>query len=165
MELGAEDYLVKPFTTSELFKAIDIRLSKHRSVENRIKLQIETIENQLENRISELNIQDENQKTVIYDIFVINNKVVGQLNEKEAQFMHEVLRSIETNTALQDIAKQLSEELQKEGTFIEQRRVLIDFKHKIPKEFTLLNSLTAFQLKFNQTYPNFTSHLFIQFPQ
>jgi DNA-binding NarL/FixJ family response regulator len=165
MELGADDYLIKPFTISELFRAIETRLSKHRSVEKRIKLQIENIENELENRISELKMQIENQKTVIDDISTINNEVVGQLNEKEAQLMQEALRSIETNTALQDIAKQLSEELQKEGISKEQRRILIDLKHKILKKSTLLNSLTAFQLKFNQTYPNFTSHLFIQFPQ
>ena len=165
MELGADDYLIKPFTISELFKAIDIRLSKHRSVEKRIKSQIEKIENELENRILELKMQIENQKTVIDDISTINVEVVGQLNEKEAQLMQEALRSIETNIALQDIAKQLSEELQKKGTSEEQRRLLADLRHKILKKSALLNSLTAFQLKFNQTYPNFTSRLFMQFPQ
>lgn len=165
MELGADDYLIKPFTISELFKAIDIRLSKHRSVENRIKSQIEKIENELENRIYELKIQIENQKNVIEDISTLNVEVVGQLKEKEAQLMHEALRSIETNIALQDIAKQLSEELQKKGTSEEQRRLLSDLKHKIQKKSALLNSLTAFQLKFNQTYPNFISRLFLQFPQ
>lgn len=164
MELGADDYLIKPFTISELFKAIDIRLSKHRSVEKRIKSQIEIIENELENRILELTMQIENQKNVIDGISAANVEVVGQLNEKEAQLMHEALRSIETNTSLQEIAKQLSEELQKKGISEEQRRVLTDLKHKIQKKSALLNSLTAFQLKFNQTYPNFTSHLFIQFP-
>ncbi|MBW8324703.1 MAG: response regulator [Prolixibacteraceae bacterium] len=165
MELGADDYLIKPFTISELFKAIDIRLSKHRSVENRIKSQIEKIENELENRIYELKMQIENQKNVIEDISTLNVEVVGQLNEKEAQLMHEALRSIETNIALQDIAKQLSEELQKKGTSEEQRRLLSDLKHKIQKKSALLNSLTAFQLKFNQTYPNFISRLFVLFPQ
>jgi len=165
MELGADDYLIKPFTIDELFKAIEIRLSKHRSVEIRIKSQIEKIENEVDNRISELKMQIENQKTVIDDISAINADVVGQLNEKEAQLMHEALRSIETNTALQDIAKQLSEELQKKGISEEQRRVLIDLRYKIQKKSALSNSLTAFQLKINQTYPNLASNLFIRFPQ
>jgi DNA-binding response OmpR family regulator/DNA-binding CsgD family transcriptional regulator len=165
MELGADDYLIKPFTISELFKAIDIRLSKHRSVEKRIKSQIEKIENELENRISELRMQIENQKDLIDDISAAKVEVVEQLNEKEAQLMQEALRSIETNNALQDIAKQLSEELQRKGISGEQRRMLLDLKRKIQKKSALLNSLTAFQLKFNQTYPNFTSHLFVKFPQ
>jgi len=165
MELGADDYLIKPFTITELFKAIDIRLSKHRSVEKRIKSQIEKIENELENRILELKMQIENQKNVIDGIYAAKVEVVEQLNEKEVQLMQEALRSIETNNALQDIAKQLSEELQKKGISGEQRNILIDLKHKIQKKSALLNSLTAFQLKFNQTYPNFTSHLFVKFPQ
>jgi DNA-binding response OmpR family regulator/DNA-binding CsgD family transcriptional regulator len=165
MELGADDYLIKPFTIDELFKAIEIRLSKHRSVELRIKSQIEKIENELDNRILELKMQIENQKTVIDDISAINADVVGQLNEKEAQLMHEALRSIETNTALHDIAKQLSEELQKKGISEEQRGVLIDLRYKIQKKSALSNSLTAFQLKINQTYPNLASNLFIRFPQ
>jgi DNA-binding response OmpR family regulator/DNA-binding CsgD family transcriptional regulator len=165
MELGADDYLVKPFTIAELFSAIDTRLSKHKSIEKRIKAQIEKIENELGNRISELSGQIEEQKTVIDDISAINVEVVGQLNEKQAQLMQEALRSIEINTALQDMAKQLSAELQKTAIPEEQRKVLVDLKHKIQKRSALLNSLTAFQLKFNQTYPNFTSHLFTQFPQ
>lgn len=164
MELGADDYLVKPFTISELFKAIKIRLSKHRSVEKRIRLQIEEIEKDLENRILELKMQIENQKNVIDDISATNVEVVGLLNEKKAQLMHEALRSIETNNALNDIAKQLSEELQKKENSGDQRRVLLDLKHKIQKKSALLNSLTAFQLKFNQTYPNFASRLFVKFP-
>jgi DNA-binding response OmpR family regulator/DNA-binding CsgD family transcriptional regulator len=165
MELGADDYLIKPFTIAELFKAIDIRLSKHKSIEKRIRLQIEKIENELESRISDLKKQIQTQKTVIEDISATNIEVIEQLNEKQTQLMQEALRSIEINTDLQNMAKQLSDELQKKGTSEEQRRVLIDLKHKIQKKSTLLNSLTAFQLKFNQTYPNFTSHLFIQFPQ
>lgn len=165
MESGADDYLIKPFTISELFKAIETRLSKHRSIEKRIKQRIQQIEDELERRISELKMQVENQKNVIDDISAINVEVVEQLNEKEAQLMHEALRSIETNTALQDIAKQLTEELQKKGIPDEQRRVLVGLKHKIQKKSALLDSLTAFQLKFNQTYPNFASHLFVKFPQ
>ena len=165
MELGADDYLIKPFTIAELFNAIEIRLSKHKSIEKRIKLQIEKIENELGYRISELKEQIENQKNVINDISAINVEVVGQLNEKQAQLMQEALRSIEINTALQDMSKQLATELQRTGITEEQRKVLIDLKYKIQKRSALLNSLTAFQLKFNQTYPNFTSHLFSKFPQ
>ncbi len=32
MELGADDYIVKPFKAKELYKAIEIRLAKHKSI-------------------------------------------------------------------------------------------------------------------------------------
>lgn len=165
MELGADDYLIKPFTICELLKAINTRLTKHKSIEKRIKLQIEEIENELKSKISELSEQIKNQKTIIKDISATNTEVIGQLNEKQAELMKEALRLVEINTTMQNMAKQLSSELQKTGNTEEQRQVLIDLKNKIPQKSVLLNSLTAFQLKFNQTYPNFISNLFILFPQ
>jgi len=165
MELGADDYLIKPFTIYELLKAINTRLAKSKSIEKRIKLQIEEIENELKSKISELSEQIKNQKNIIEDISATNTEVIGRLNEKQTELMQEALRLIEINTTMQNMAKQLSSELQKTGNTEEQRQVLIDLKNKIPKKSVLLNSLTAFQLKFNQTYPNFISNLFILFPQ
>ncbi len=40
MELGADDYLVKPCTAEELLRAIASRLSKHSAVENRIQQEL-----------------------------------------------------------------------------------------------------------------------------
>ncbi|BBE16195.1 DNA-binding response regulator, AraC family [Aquipluma nitroreducens] len=165
MELGADDYLIKPFTIYELLKAINTRLAKSKSIEKRIKLQIEEIESELKSKISELLEQIKNQKTIIEDISATNTEVIGKLNENQTELMQEALRLIEINTTMQNMAKQLSAELQKKGIAEEQRQVLVDLKNKIQKKSVLLNSLTTFQLKFNQTYPNFISNLFIQFPQ
>ncbi|MBL7965792.1 MAG: response regulator [Prolixibacteraceae bacterium] len=165
MNLGADDYLVKPFTIQELLSAINTRLEKYNSVEKRIKFQIEKIENELKARISELKLQTENQKLVIDDISSTNAQVMNQLNEKQAQLMHEALRSIEVNTTLQYLAKHLSEEIKRKGIDDQQRLVLIDLRNKIRKGSVLLNNWTVFQLKFNQTYPNFTSRLMTRYPQ
>jgi DNA-binding CsgD family transcriptional regulator len=165
MNLGADDYLVKPFTIKELLDANNTRLEKHSSVEKRIKLQIEKIENKLKARISELKLQSENQKLVIDDISTSNARVMNQLNEKQAQLMHEALRSIEVNTTLQYLAKHLSEEIKRKGIDEEQKLVLVDLRNKIRKGSVLLNNWTVFQLKFNQTYPNFTSRIMTRYPQ
>lgn len=141
------------------------RLTKHKSIEKRIKLQIEKLENELKSKISELSEQIKNQKTIIEDISATNAEVIELLNEKQAELMHEALRLIEINTTMQNMAKQLSSELQKTGISEAQRQVLVDLKNKIQKKSVLLNSLTAFQLKFSQTYPNFISNLFILFSQ
>lgn len=164
MELGADDYLVKPFTVDELLKAINTRLTKHKSIENRLKLQIEKIENEVKSRISELKEQIENQKTVIKDISDSNTEVVERLNEKQAQLMQEALHSMEINTAMQNMARQLSVELKKAGIADKERIILTNLKNKIHNKSVLLNSLTAFQLKFNQTYPDFVSRIFSKFP-
>lgn len=158
MELGADDYLVKPFSISELLNAINTRLAKHNSIERRIKSQVEKIENELKTRISELMKQNEN-------ISALNAQVVGQLNEKQAQLMQEALQSIETNSTLKNLARQLTTELQKTGIADQQRQTLVDLRNKLRNRSVLMNSWTVFQLKFNQTYPSFTSNLIIRFPQ
>lgn len=165
MELGADDYLVKPFSISELLNAINTQLAKHSSVEKRIRFHIEKIESELKTRISELNMQNESQKIIIDNISATNAQVIGQLNEKQTQLMQEAIHSMETNSTLQNIVKQLNVEIQKSEITEKQKQVMIDLKNKLRKRSVLLNSWTLFQLKFNQTYPNFTSNFFIRFPQ
>jgi len=165
MELGADDYLIKPFTISELLNAINTRLKKHKAVEIRVKLQIEEIENELNLRISELKWQVESQESVIRVISDKNAHILGQLNEKQAQLMHEALRTIEINNTMQTMAKQLTSELQKDGISEDQRSVLVNLRNKIRNKSVLLNNWTIFQLKFNLTYPNFTSDLLTKFPR
>lgn len=47
MELGADDYITKPFTRSELLGAISTRLQKQATVENRYHLELEQTKSQL----------------------------------------------------------------------------------------------------------------------
>jgi K+-sensing histidine kinase KdpD len=43
MELGADDYLIKPCTAEELLRAIASRLNKHSAVENRIQQELSSL--------------------------------------------------------------------------------------------------------------------------
>ena len=164
MELGADDYLVKPFTVYELLKAINIRLKKHQSVEKRIKAQIVKIENDLSTRIEELNKQLESQGNVIREISDTNDQIARKLRENQTQLMQETLRTIEINVTMQSLAKQLNTELQKEEITEEQRLVLTKLRNRIRNKSVLVNNWTIFQLKFNQAYPKFTAHIMSQFP-
>lgn len=164
MELGAYDYLVKPFTIDELLKAINARLSKYESVENRIKFQIGKIENDFQFRISELNELIEGQRNMIRDISTSKTEIVEQLNQKKAQLMQDALHLMEINTKMEEMVRQLSVELKKAGISDEERILLTNLKNKISNKSVLTNSLTAFQLKFNETYPDFASRIFSKIP-
>lgn len=48
MNLGADDYLIKPFTEEELFGAVTMRLSKHSSVVEHYTNQLKKVESQLD---------------------------------------------------------------------------------------------------------------------
>jgi DNA-binding response OmpR family regulator/DNA-binding CsgD family transcriptional regulator len=164
MELGADDYLVKPFTIYELLKAINIRIKKHQSIEKRINAHIIKIENELSTKIAELHGQIESQENVIREISDTNNQISGQLSENQAQLMQEALRTIEINVTLQFLAKQLTNELQKKGITEDQRLVLSKLRNRIRNKSIIVNNWTIFQLKFNQAYPNLTAHIMSQFP-
>jgi len=108
--------------------------------------------------------QVESQESEIREIAGENVHMSGQLNEKKAQLIHEALRTIEINNTLQFMAKQLSKELQKDEITDDQRSLLVNLRNRIRNKSVLLNNWTIFQLKFNLTYPNFTSHLHAKFP-
>jgi DNA-binding response OmpR family regulator len=164
MELGADDYLIKPFTIYELLKAINIRINKHQSIERRINSEIEKIENELSIEISKLKEQIDLQKNVIQEIADSNTQITGQLNEKQVQLIKEAFRTIEINNTLQFMAKQISSELQKDGIPEDQRTILVSLRNRIRNKSVLLNNWTIFQIKFNQSYPKFTTNLLSKFP-
>ncbi len=164
MELGADDYLVKPFTIYELLKAINIRLKKHQSIEKRIKAQIVKIENDLSTRIAELNGQIKSQGNVIREISDTNDQIARKLKENQTQLMQEALRTIEINVTMQYLSKQLNTELQKEEITEEQKLVLTKLRNRIRNKSVLVNNWTIFQLKFNQAYPKFTAQIMSQYP-
>jgi two-component system, OmpR family, alkaline phosphatase synthesis response regulator PhoP len=164
MELGADDYLVKPFSVDELLKAVNTQLSKYKSLDSRIKSQIEIIEEDYHFRMLELNVKIDKQQADLNDISDLHGIVQDQLNEKQAQLMQEALRSIEINSTMQEMAKQLSTELNNKNLTNEYRNTLLVLRNKIKKKSVLLNNSAIFQLKFDLTYPNVTAMLINKYP-
>lgn len=164
MELGADDYLVKPFSIDELIKAVTTQLNKSDNLEKRIKLQIDWLENDIQSRVAELKQEAEHQKIMINEISVAHDKILEELNEKQAQLMQEALRSIETNVLLQEMAKQLQEELLKNGLPDNYRNTLSNLRNRIRKRSVLLNNWTIFQMKFDLIYPEISTSLISKYP-
>lgn len=164
MNLGADDYLIKPFSASELLNAVECRLKKYHSLENKLSRQYYQIEYKTTQKILELGKQLEEQKITIDKISTTNEQYISDLKEKHAQLMHEALKAIEVNTTMQSIAKQLTDELQNKNLPDEQRRIFSDIRNRIRKRSVLLNNWTIFQLKFDQVYPYFSANLIQKYP-
>jgi DNA-binding response OmpR family regulator len=165
MELGADDYLVKPFTIDELLKAIKIRLEKHRSIEVQINSQIEIIEKELQTSISQLKMQVDSQNTLLGMAVAEKEEVAGKLIEKQDQLMQDALRSIEINNTLIEMSRQLTIALQKDQLTEEQRKMFSNLRNKLRNRSILLNNQTVFLFKFEQTYPNFKQSLLHIYPK
>lgn len=155
MELGADDYLIKPFTIDELLNAIKVRLKKHRSIEDRINSQIENIELELQKSITQLKQQIDYQQDILSRVVAEKEEVAGILEEKQDQLMQDALRSIEINNMLTEMSRQLTIALQKDQLSEEQRHTFSNLRNKLRNRSILLNNQTVFLFKFEQTYPNF----------
>lgn len=162
MDLGADDYLIKPFTVAELLKAVKVRLEKHRSIEMRFKLRIESIELELQEGIAELENRFNSQKGTLDQVVAEKAKVEVELKEKQDQLMQDALRSIEINSTLQEMSSHLTSALQRSNLSEDQRRTLTDLRNRLRNRSILLNNQTVFLFKFEQTYPNFKHSLLLK---
>lgn len=164
MELGADDYLVKPFSIDELLKAVSVRLEKHRSIEFRIRSGIDQIEAELKSGIAELENEIEVQKNLLNEVTSEMDLIAGLLTLKEDQLMKDALRTIEINTTLMQMSAQLTNALQKSGLSEEQHKILTSLRNRLINKTVLLNNQTIFQLKFDQLHPNFKTCLMLKYP-
>ena len=159
MELGADDYLTKPFTRKELIEAISSRLKKYSDLEGYISRKITEIERQVGDKLQMLQ-KEVDEKASSISLFSTKNELLGkQLKEKEIELIKETFSVIEVNNTLQDLTDMIKKELQNPVLSKDSKGVLIKLKNKTKKKTVLRNNLTIFQLKFNQTYPHFISNL------
>jgi DNA-binding response OmpR family regulator len=165
MGLGADDYLVKPFTIKELLTAIQVRIEKHQSLESRIKSRIESIESELLLNISELETLVDSQKVQLDQAVTQKELATEKLKEKQELLMQDALRSIEINNIIQELTAQLNFALQKNNLTEDQRITLSGLRNKLRNKSILLNNQTVFLFKFEQTYPNFKLQLLRRYPK
>ena len=155
MDLGADDYLVKPFTINELLKAIHTRLHKRQLIETQIRSKLEKIEAELKAKSVELNEMIKNQQLELAKVYTLNSQITKQLNDHHAKLMEDVYRSNEINSSLKVMKEELTAELQKEDIPTDRKKVIVKLRSKIRNRSVLKNSWNLFQMKFDQIYPHF----------
>ncbi len=165
MVLGADDYLIKPFTMEELLNAVNTQLNKYRSLDSRIKAHIEILEGNYNFRMLELKQKFENQQQEYNTISASFNKLQEQFTENKTQLMQEALRSIEVNATMRQMIIQLNQELRTKELSEETRQSLFTLRNRLKRKTILLNNSAIFQLKFDLTYPQITKLLLSKYPK
>jgi DNA-binding response OmpR family regulator/DNA-binding CsgD family transcriptional regulator len=159
MELGADDYLTKPFTRNELLNAVTSKMEKYSDLGDYVDKKIFEIESGLENRISELK-EEINEKSLCINQINAQKKHLGnRLQEKELELMKEALNVINTNNTIHNLKNLILAKLRNENLTDDQKMLLLELKTKVSKKNILCNGWLVFQMKFNQAHPDFVPRI------
>ncbi len=163
MEMGADDYITKPFSIKELTNAIDIRLEKYYNIQ--IGYAVDNIEKNLQSKLKSLKEQISIQKTYIAEISETNTRLTETLKDKETEMFEEVVKTVETSNTLHIFRTQLESELKNRAIPDSQKELLQELLHKIERIGSRKDNWRIFQLKFNQVYPDFIGRITRQYPK
>lgn len=164
MNLGADDFLTKPFSVEELLNAVKVRLEKTQIAERRIRERIDRIEESIHERAQELTLQIQQQKTEMSKISEMNQMLGERLNEKDLELSRDALRVIDINNTLQNIEKLINSDLQRWDLSKQEKNTLEKLKSRINNRNLFVNNWSLFQMHFNKTHPNFITRLSDRFP-
>lgn len=162
MEMGADDYLTKPFTIVELTTAVKTRLDKYFNFQ--VAYEIENIENNIKLKLRVLKKQIAENKSEIAEISKTNNSLNIELKTKQSELFEEVLKAVEIKNTLQILKNQLKQELRRVAISHEQKDMLIGLLNKIEKIGSKKDNWRFFQLKFNQVHPDFVTSINQKYP-
>jgi DNA-binding response OmpR family regulator len=163
MEMGADDYITKPFSIKELTNAINVRLEKYYNIQ--IGYAVDNIEKNLQSKLKGLREQINIQKNYIAEISETNAKLTETLKEKETELFEEVVKAVETSNTLHIFRNQLEGELKTRNMSDQQKEMLKELLHKIERIGGRKDNWRIFQLKFNQVYPDFIGRITRLYPR
>jgi DNA-binding response OmpR family regulator/DNA-binding CsgD family transcriptional regulator len=162
MEMGADDYITKPFTLKELITAINTRLDKYYN--KQLGSVIDNIDSKLSSKLKSLKQQVSIQQAHISKISGTNTLLKEQLEVRESELYEEVFKSIEIGNTLTLLKSQLEKELMRSDITDVHKTLLNDYLNKIERISNKKNPLRIFQLRFNQANPDFIASITVRFP-
>jgi len=147
MELGADDYLTKPFTRDELLKTIGARLKRSNKTEGIIKQRVKALEKNLAERL---------QKTKNPGYSSFFSDADENMDSVNVRMKYEAFRVIETNQIVDNIKQNIYNELQSKCS-PEQKKFLLNLEKRIDTPNVLWDNLSLFLMQFDEKYPSFFS--------
>ena len=161
MELGADDFITKPFTVKEITSAINTRLEKYNTMQ--LEASLTNIEKKLESRLKSLRSLMERQKDHLKEISDEKEELKSKYNTLKLELLNEVTKSVETKNTLLIIKKQVEGKIKEYRNSRDLQILFKDILIKIDRISNKKNNLLIFQLRFNIIHPEFLSRILRHF--
>jgi DNA-binding response OmpR family regulator len=163
MELGADDYLTKPFTEKELVTAINIRLEKHQ------KVLIENLSSPAGDKPVETDTtmrqQIHHQQKLLGTLTQSKKLLSESLQKTENELQELIIKSIDNAKILDYLKNQLNEKLKIKNLSDEHRNTMLHMSHSIDRTINKKDTLKIFLFKFNQINPEFFMKIINAYPK
>lgn len=162
LDLGADDYLIKPFSVKELLGSVNSRLKKSELVQKRLQASVTATKNDLVKQLSQLKDKIVEQNN---DLDLLRLEKLGvPPTSNPPEPISETLKVIDSVNKFHNIEKIVNKELRNKQLPKEIEKLFITVRNEIHKQSNLINNWAMFQLKFNQVCPQFYENLQGHFP-
>ncbi|MFW6268303.1 MAG: response regulator, partial [Marinilabiliaceae bacterium] len=152
MELGADDYLTKPFSRDELLKAIDARLKRTHTTAHIIEQRLGSVEHTLAESFRNAEKKEKHGSGSHF------SESVGGVVSKKERNKYEIIHVVETNEIVGKIKQNIHKELQSNCS-PEQEKFLLQLEKGIESPNLLWDNPSLFLMKFDEKYPSFFSQV------
>ena len=162
MESGADDYLVKPFSISELLGSVKSRIDKFNNQTAHLQSIVLKTKKQLSKQITVLKekiiVQNNDAELARLD------KQIQSNNQGPRDGLAESLQAIEAANKLNNIDKIVKKKMISTQTGQNVDQFFVKLYNEIHKQSQIATNWGNFQLKFIQIYPHFNQNLLSRFP-
>ncbi|MBN2236498.1 MAG: response regulator [Bacteroidales bacterium] len=165
MEMGADDYITKPFTIKELRAAIKAREKREYRIQDKIKQGIESVKASLEQRAAELETLLNNKQDAVDLLERKSVDLEMKLNFQNFENNNNILKTFEVVNIINQLKNLVETELEKPQLSSSEELLLVQLRNEIKNPNLLTTNINLLQLKFNQTNPFFINQLLKVYPQ
>ena len=165
MNLGADDFITKPFTVDELLTSVEVRLEKAKSVEFRVSQELDKIEYEIQRRLESLNQKQKQQEQELNEMSLAKGELELKLNIKEHEFLDEALSMVDLLNMIQNLERTINSELERIDITDREKKTFTMLKNRIKSRTMFHNARSIFQMTFDKTYPHFSTRLMSVYPK
>lgn len=164
MELGADDYITKPFTIKELRAAIKARELRQYRIQDKIKQAINTVKASLEQRSLELSALLYKTQNSVDHLEKKSEDLEMKLKFQRYENSNNIMKTFEVVHTIKQLEKVVETELKKPELDTSEELLLVQLRNEIKNPQLLTTNVSLLQLKFNQTNPFFINQLLTEHP-